>query len=255
MEMFNKSGSFQSKPPKKSIFSKLNDLDNILSVPDDSDNFMDITNENQTSSNELPDFLFPNKFRHCGRVGKENPPRPPIISVDENDYFDDKKKKVTFNRSNTIEKSSIAPMMSQGSTLKDQEILSEEKYWILVFGFNDNNKKMVIERLKMYGHVVKVTQREGCTFLHAKFSNINSAKKAIESGSFFINENVLIGIHQCFNLDFLETETELSDEVPQLLLNKSRINTPLAECRKLSNHKSCDEEDSIIQKIINFLLY
>ncbi|CEF63851.1 RNA-recognition motif (RRM) Nup35-type domain-containing protein [Strongyloides ratti] len=258
--MFNRSKNFLSKPPKESLYSKLNDYssgyDNFLSNSESGDSKMDITNDCQISSNELPDYLFPNKFRYCGNSLKKNSSRPPIISLDDNDIFDDKKKKVTFSETNTLTKSSTTPVTSQNqNNTLNHEVLSDEKYWVLVFGFNDHNRKEVLEKLKVYGNLVKVTQRKDCTFLHAKFSNINSARRAIEAGNFFINNNVLIGMQQCINLDFLETESELTEELPQLIVNKSKFNTPLADCRKFNNQESSESEVSMFQKIINFLLY
>uniref|UniRef100_A0A0K0G182 Nucleoporin NUP35 n=1 Tax=Strongyloides venezuelensis TaxID=75913 RepID=A0A0K0G182_STRVS len=270
MKMFRSTNDSHSKPPRESLHNKLNDysnnFENSLAVSESGDSRMDFSNDSQLTSNNLPDFLFPNKFRYCGEPLRKSHSRPPIISLDDDCYDSElnvnRKKKVTFNETGTLTRSLTLQVKSSSSNgfLNNQEDLSEEKYWVLVFGFNDDNKKAVLDKLKSYGNIIKVTHRKECTFLHVKYSNINCSLKVIEMGSFFINDSVLIGVQECCNLDFLKTESELIDDIPQPSTGKPKINTPLVECRKLDNPKSRETyedqgEDSMFQKIVNFLLY
>uniref|UniRef100_A0A0N5BGU8 Nucleoporin NUP35 n=1 Tax=Strongyloides papillosus TaxID=174720 RepID=A0A0N5BGU8_STREA len=268
--MFRSINDLHSKPPKESLRDKFNDYSsnfgNFSTVSENGDNGIDFGNDSRLPSNNLPDFLFPNKFRYCGEPLKKSHSRPPIISLDDDCYDSElnvnRKKKVTFNGTGTLTRSHTLQMKSSSGNgfLNNQEDLSEEKYWVLVFGFNDNNKKAVLDKLKTFGNIVKVTHRSECTFLHVKYSNINCSLKVIEMGSFFVNDNVLIGVQECYNLDFLKTESELIDDVPQPSIEKPKINTPLAECRKFNNPQSRETredqgENSMFQKIVNFLLY
>uniref|UniRef100_A0A0N4ZKA2 Nucleoporin NUP35 n=1 Tax=Parastrongyloides trichosuri TaxID=131310 RepID=A0A0N4ZKA2_PARTI len=261
---------FMSKPPKNSINKKFSDypdyLLNFSNGSERNDNYL--MDDGEGPNNESPNFLFKNKFRFYRSPSLTTTSRPPIISINDDtpDNIESHKKerkvninkKVTFKEDISFVKAFSTPSCKMGNeynSCDNVDNYEEENYWVLVFGFNDNVRGEVINKLERYGKIIKITQREGCSFMHVRYSSISSSRKVIELKYFNINENMLIGVHECNDLSFLETEAEITDSILLSSSTKTAFKTPLAIC-KLGEQKDPVEEDtSMFNKIVQFLLY